>query len=595
MDVYWNEDTEEGDRLYGYFDTCADEACAEGAGWIGATDIDIRRLEEDVVKSADVETADPGDTITYKIEITNFSDVPTDYTINDILPEGVTYVPNSVTGGAVYNSGTNAITWSGTVDAPQAPYYNVTDSLTDTFCDTGFGGYVDLEALGIFANAGITGDTKVWTLTPGAVPYDFYGVEYPAISFTDDGFAIFDYANNYGGMPWINQDIPDPSLPNNLAAMLWQDMEIVYDQATNKGVSLASAGADLHIIEYDDVQIYDDPTTTYDFEIVHYHVVDDTPGYYEFVFAYDNINGPLDGATIGTENSDGTLATQYAYDNASFTDGHMVCFDLVTPSTTKTITFQVTVNADAPAGPLTNVAVHDTASEATVEEAADAIVQIGLEPTINEFSASTTGTDVEFVEFFGSPNLDYSAYTFLGIEGDGSTLNSYEGYVDNVIPLGTTDVNGIYLADLASNTLENGTISFLLVTGNTAVVGDDLDIEDDGVLDSQPWSEIVDSVAVHDGDADDLIYTTPVLGVAYDGLPYAPGGASRIPDGFDTDAATDWVRNDFDLAGIQGYDGTPIYGEAYNTPGELNELVPNSPPVAVLDAYSTDEDTNLVV
>jgi len=55
------------------------------------------------------------------------------------------------------------------------------------------------------------------------------------------------------------------------------------------------------------------------------------------------------------------------------------------------------------------------------------------------------------------------------------------------------------------------------------------------------------------------------------------------------------LRNDFDLAGISGFAGTPIYGEAYNTPGEFNEIVPNTPPVAVLDAYSTDEDTNLVV
>jgi len=79
------------------------------------------------------------------------------------------------------------------------------------------------------------------------------------------------------------------------------------------------------------------------------------------------------------------------------------------------------------------------------------------------------------------------------------------------------------------------------VKGNTATVGQDLDPNDDGVLDNEPWSEIVDSVAINDGGTGDLTYTTPVLGVAYDGLPYAPGGASRIPDGFDTDAATDWV------------------------------------------------------
>ena len=419
IDVFWNEDTEEGDLLNGYFVTCADAACAEGAGWIGATDIDIRRLADDVVKTADVTEALPGDTITYTIDITNYADVATDYTINDVLPAGVTYVPDSVTGGALYDELTNAITWSGTVDAPGAPYYNVTDSVSDPYCDTGFGGYVDLEALGILAYADITGDTKVWTLTPGAVPYNFYGVEYPAISFTDDGFAIFDYANNYGGSPWTNQDIPDPALPNNLAAMLWQDMEIVYDAATNKGVSLANAGADLHIIEYDDVQPWGDPTITYDFEIVHYHVVDDTPGYYEFVFAYDNINGPLDLATIGTENSDGTAATQYAYNSASFANGHMVCFDLVTPSTTKIITFQATVDEDTPAGLLTNVALHGTASEATLEEEAKANVNILPEPKINEYSADHIGTDtVEFVEIFGSPVADYSAYTILEIEGD---------------------------------------------------------------------------------------------------------------------------------------------------------------------------------
>jgi hypothetical protein len=208
-----------------------------------------------------------------------------------------------------------------------------------------------------------------------------------------------------------------------------------------------------------------------------------------------------------------------------------------------------------------------------MEEVAMATVQLPwTEPKLNEFSASTTGTDVDFVEFFGSPNADYSAYTFLAIEGD-SAPSSAEGTVDNVIPLGTTDANGIYLVNLAANAIENGSISFLLVKGNTATVGLDLDTNDDGILESTPWDVVVDSVAINDGGTGDLTYTTPVLGVAYDGLPYAPGGASRIPDGFDTESVTDWVRNDFDLAGIPGYTGTPIYGEAYNTPGALNAIV----------------------
>ena len=67
--------------------------------------------------------------------------------------------------------------------------------------------------------------------------------------------------------------------------------------------------------------------------------------------------------------------------------------------------------------------------------------------------------------------------------------------------------------------------------------------------------------------------------------PFAPGGASRFPDGFDTEAATDWVRNDFDLAGILGFAGTIVLGEAYNTPGAADQIfVP--PPEACGDPFT---------
>ena len=190
-------------------------------------------------------------------------------------------------------------------------------------------------------------------------------------------------------------------------------------------------------------------------------------------------------------------------------------------------------------------------------------------PVLNEFSASTTGTDVEYVEIFGDPNTDYSAYTLLEIEGDSGTAS---GAVDEVIPVGSTDANGLWLGNLAANALENGTITLLLVENFTGATGSDLDTNNDGVFDVTPWSSIVDAVAVNDGGVGDLTYGVPMLGVSYDGLPFAPGGASRIPDGFDTDAASDWVRNDFDLAGIPGFPGTIVLGEAYNTPGAANAV-----------------------
>ena len=192
-----------------------------------------------------------------------------------------------------------------------------------------------------------------------------------------------------------------------------------------------------------------------------------------------------------------------------------------------------------------------------------------VEPKINEFSASTAGTDVEYVEIFGPPNTDFSAYTVLEIEGDGSG----SGVVDEIISVGTTDAGGFWLQNLPANALENGTITLLLVRNFTGALSDDLDTDNDGIFDATPWDAVVDAVAVNDGTAGDITYGNPALGPNYDGLSsFAPGGASRIPDGFDTDAASDWVRNDFDLAGIPGFTGTPVVGEALNTPGAMNEL-----------------------
>lgn len=212
-------------------------------------------------------------------------------------------------------------------------------------------------------------------------------------------------------------------------------------------------------------------------------------------------------------------------------------------------------------------------------------------PKINEFSASTTGTDVEYVEIFGSPNTDYSAYTVLGLEGD---VGTSVGRIDNVFPIGTTDVNGLFLVSITVEPfLENGSISLLLVKNFSSSVGIDLDTNDDGDLEQFPWSEIADTVAVTDGGIGDITYGLVTLGPNYDGLVnLAPGGASRIPDGFDTESTTDWVRNDFDLAGIPGYPGTPVVGEALNTPGALNQLYSLPPVEAAPEVSATTPSSN---
>jgi uncharacterized protein len=202
----------------------------------------------------------------------------------------------------------------------------------------------------------------------------------------------------------------------------------------------------------------------------------------------------------------------------------------------------------------------------------------GVDPLINEFVFNHVGTDThEYVEIFGEPNQDYSVYTILQIEGDGAGA----GVIDSAHTVGTTDVNGFWMTGFLSNVFENGTVSLLLVEDFTGSVGQDVDTNNDGILDFTPWSRIVDDVAVSDGGAGDRTYASTVLAPGFDGNTFTPGGASRIPNGVDTNSVSDWTRNNFEGAGLPGFTASAAPGEALNTPGVVNEAVPPPPPGGV--------------
>jgi len=193
---------------------------------------------------------------------------------------------------------------------------------------------------------------------------------------------------------------------------------------------------------------------------------------------------------------------------------------------------------------------------------------------INEYVRDHTGTDIdEYVEIFGDPSTDYSTYSVIEIEGEGTG----KGLIDEVFAVGTTDASGIFLISIApADSLENGTNTLLLVENFTGVEGDDVDTDDDGIIDVTFWSDIADGIAIEDSSnpGDDTFYSAVILTPDFDGGIFDVGGASRIPDGFDTDSPSDWVRNDFDGAGLPCCDpGTPEAGEALNTPGLMNEVI----------------------
>ncbi len=400
MEVLWHDiDTEEGDRLYGLMDIYADSGYVVN---LGLTEVDVIRRADDVVKTVDLDEASTDDTLTYTIEITNFSTEPIEYTLNDVLPDGVTYVPGSVTGGATYDAGTNSIVWSGEVASSYRDYV-ATTSFEDPNCSLALfadedptDAYLDWKtALGFSTSASIAGDGLWYGAFASYPSFNYYGLDYTGMEFTDDGYTGF--AMSAYGFP--NANIPDPVAPNNLMAMFWDDFVVQYDLATNKGVTLVGDNSTFATIEYDDIYLYDYPTYSMDMEIGYFLQPDDTPGYYEIIYAYDNITpGFFDVAsgTIGVENVDGTVGTLVSYNDTELTiaDGSAICFDWALLSAPpKVITFQVTVDAEEEAV-ITNSASHSANGLGMVEEFATATTIVNLIDPVVDDQHLTTDEDV---------------------------------------------------------------------------------------------------------------------------------------------------------------------------------------------------------
>jgi uncharacterized repeat protein (TIGR01451 family) len=372
--TFWDEtDLDAGETWHGTLTLGTSPATR---GDIGVIPVTIHRVADDVTKTADKAEAAPGDVITYTVDIApNVTHEDLKYTVTDAIPEGTTYVPGSATNGATFADG--VVGWTGVLTSTygQKGNYTITSSATDDTCATPLGaGYVDLDAASdgaIQPDPDITGDTTTFTAFSSGT-YGFYGAGYQGLEFSDDGFLVYDGDANYGDPsagdePWTAQAVPDVDKPNNVAALMWQDMEFRYDAATKSGVSIATLGGTgpggVAIVEYDNMRYYDDDAGEagqLDMEVFA------TAGSNDLVFAYDNVtSGPLlEDVTIGTENADGTVGAALVNAGDATTvieDGLNVCATYSEPEAEgASFSYQVTVDPTVGNKDLTNKVVHTT-------------------------------------------------------------------------------------------------------------------------------------------------------------------------------------------------------------------------------------------
>ncbi len=128
---------------------------------------------------------------------------------------------------------------------------------------------------------------------------------------------------------------------------------------------------------------------------------------------------------------------------------------------------------------------------------------------INEFRPNPQGSDpaTTTVELLGTPGESFSG-VLLSIDSDAAT-----GTVDRLsIVSGTFDANGLLVVDI--DDLENPSFTFVLTSSDAiASIGDDLDADGDGMLDSiASLGTVFDAINVPDADSDAAVQYADQLG-----------------------------------------------------------------------------------
>lgn len=180
---------------------------------------------------------------------------------------------------------------------------------------------------------------------------------------------------------------------------------------------------------------------------------------------------------------------------------------------------------------------------------------------INELMVNAPGTDngSEFIELSGTAGASLNNLWLIGLEGDGTGAGVVDVAIDYTgFSLGS---NGLLLhrdavgvltpgPDVATTVrvgdfnpdLENGSCTWILVSGFTGAIASDLDTNDDGVLDFTPWTSVLSSVALLEND-----------GAANIGYAASLGGVNFGPQaGFNADAfvyGTDGLYYGMDVLG----------------------------------------------
>ncbi len=260
-------------------------------------------------KTVDASEVVSGDTLTYELSVTN--DVMTGpITVTDVLPAGTTFVPASetevVTGGSttsswVYDGGSNSLSWTGelelgelSVTASPSPfgYFSLADFGEDPFdlpsnCDDG--------AFSINLS----------------LPFTYGGTSYSSVIWSVNGTIEAGTASGLA-TSFNNLELPDATLPNNLLAPFWRDLNLC-DSGNWYIAGLFDGSNVWWVFEWEDAPHFGS-TDAVTLQV--WIAADGFPAAGEIYYVFERLDNTSDGVTVGAENASGTIGDNYFYQSS---------------------------------------------------------------------------------------------------------------------------------------------------------------------------------------------------------------------------------------------------------------------------------------
>ncbi|MDX1507499.1 MAG: S8 family serine peptidase, partial [Woeseiaceae bacterium] len=263
-----------------------------------------RSTDSDLLnKTVDADTAAPGEPLNYEISITNGQLTGT-INVSDTLPDGVSFVDGSES--TVINNGSTTtplshsggvVTWSGELDAggltigPGGPPF----------------GYVPLS---IFTGPiGLPGNCDDGGLIFNVPQYNYNGQTYSQVIWSMNGTIEAGTASGVASS-FANQNLPDPTPPNNIIAPFWRDLNPCAGGALRIAV-LGAGGRQWTVYEWTDVPHFGSAdAATFQVWIENITALNDDTVVH---FTYNRVDNAGAGATVGAENADGTQGANWFY------------------------------------------------------------------------------------------------------------------------------------------------------------------------------------------------------------------------------------------------------------------------------------------